>query len=210
MRHNLGSTTTNARQAAPRSPRSGFGHGRGLGLFLGLVSLATLGSACSPPRPPKGDEVRLKGRKGAICLADRECASQECRGGRCTEKIEKVGLGLWCDQHRGCKEGLYCDKKAKKCAPHIDCEKLEPKLKRCVADVYGKFRPSQKGRLRRMGARSRRRFLKRNYRILRRILCRATRSKSMAYKRALELKSALGQKDCEKFAADFHAALKKD
>jgi len=197
-----------------RSPRASFvyghGHGHWHGLLLGFGLLFTLGSACSPSRPPKGDELRLKGRKGAICLADRECASQECRGGRCTEKIEKVGLGLWCDQHRGCKEGLYCDKKAKKCAPHIDCEKLEPRLKSCVAEVYVKFRPSQKGRLRRMRARSRRRFLQRNYRILRRLLCRATRSKSMAYERALKLKRAAGHKDCEKFAADFYAALKKD
>jgi hypothetical protein len=178
-----------------------------IGLVIGLLVLAS--AACSPSRPPKGDKLRLKGNKGAICLANRECASMECRGGRCTEKIEKVGLGLWCKSHKGCKDGLYCDTKAKKCAPYIQCEKLESKLKSCVADVYGKFRPSQVRRLRRMRGRSRRRFLRRSYRILRRILCRATRSKALPFKRAVKLKRAAEHKDCKQFAADFHAALKK-
>jgi hypothetical protein len=167
-------------------------------------------AACSPPRPPSGDKLRLHGHKGAICLADRECASNRCLAGRCTEKIDKVGLGGECLGNDYCKDGFFCDLRAKKCSPKLKCEDFQARLTECINDVYLKFRPQQQGKLRRMSARARKRFLERIKNILYRGLCRATSGSSgLPYARAVKLLKAAKQSSCTEFATGFHGAMGK-
>ncbi len=176
------------------------------GLFP--VVCVLLWGSCDPPRPPVGQRLRLRGAKGAFCSYDRECASGTCLGKRCTEKIEKVGLGGECTSDDYCKKGFHCDTAAKKCAPNLACEKFSSKLRACALDVYIAFRPKEGRKLRRMKPRQRRRFLNRVHRILYKGLCGLTRS-GASFKRSMALQRALKQKSCAKFAAYYYKGARK-
>jgi len=177
--------------------------------FVFATSALLLGAAgCSGSRPPTGQRLRLKGTKGAVCTYDRECQSGKCLGRRCTEKIDKVGLGGECTGDDYCMEGFHCDRSAKKCAPKLSCDAFSDKLRRCIADVYISFRPKQARKLRRMKARAKKRFFNQIYRILYKGLCRLTRG-GASYKRSLALQRALKQTGCSKFAAYYYQGTRK-
>jgi len=176
-------------------------------MLVGSSLMLLWQTGCGPSAPPKGTQLRLRGTKGAICLYNRECASNECRGGHCTEKVDKVGLGGECEGSQFCLEGLYCDLKAKKCAPAIKCEDLQDRLESCIQVVYETLKPSQTARLRRMRSRTRKRFLARVNQILYSRICRATRSGGLPYKGAVRLKAAKAKTDCRAFAIELKAAM---
>ena len=143
-----------------------------------VILLGTAG--CEGSRPPRGKQLRLRGAKGAQCTYDRECASAKCLGRRCTEKIDKVGLGGECTDDNYCKSGFRCDSAAKKCAPKLSCSSFSDKLRECIEDVYISFRPKQARKLKRMRKNAKRRFFNRIYRILYQGLCsRTSRSSSI-------------------------------
>ena len=182
---------------------------RSLSTLLVAACVCVLGAAgCSSSRPPTGKRLRLKGAKGAICTYDRECASDKCLGRRCTEKIEKVGLGGECSSDDYCQKGFRCDRSAKKCTPKLSCSKFSDKLRKCIADVYISFRPKQARKLKLMKARAKKRFYKQIYRILYKGLCGLTRG-GTTYKRSLSLQRALTQTSCTQFAAHYHAGTRK-
>ncbi len=170
------------------------------------ILLGTAG--CEGSRPPTGDQLRLRGAKGAQCSYDRECASSKCLGRRCTEKIDKVGLGGECTGDEYCKDGFLCDRGSKKCAPQLKCSKFKGKLRKCIAEVYLKFRPKQTQKLKKMRSRAKRRFFKQIYRILYKGLCSRTGS-GTSYKRGVALQRALKQSDCAKFATYYHQGTRK-
>lgn len=175
-----------------------------------LLALAVLAlPGCDASVPPKGDYLRLKAGKDALCLLDRECESNECRLGRCTEKVEKVGQGETCQGNQYCLQGHYCDAISKKCAPSVGCEDLRDRMESCVEAVYVTFRPSQKAKLKRMRPAARKRFLERIHQILYDNLCRATRGGGLAYAKAVKLLEASKQKDCDKFAEALNVAINK-
>lgn len=177
--------------------------------FLVVTCALLLGAVgCSGSRPPTGQRLRLKGAKGAICTYDRECQSDRCLGRRCTEKIDKVGLGGECTSDDYCQKGFHCDRSAKKCAPKLSCENFSDKLRECIADVYISFRPKQARKLRRMKARAKKRFFNQIYRILYKGLCGLTRG-GTSYKRSLALQRALKQTSCTKFAAHYYVGTRK-
>ncbi|MFH2009756.1 MAG: hypothetical protein ABI333_24390 [bacterium] len=164
---------------------------------------------CSGSQPPKGEQLRLRGAKGAQCTYDRECLSDKCEARQCTEKIDKVGLGKECTDSDGCLDGLRCDLRAKKCVPAVQCAMFRDKLERCVQDVYERFRPKQAGKLRRMRRRARKRFLSQIHGILYKGLCDLTRA-GVSLKRGIALKKALEQSNCKSFASFYHAGAAKD
>lgn len=174
-----------------------------------LVAFSLTLIACEAPAPPKGDELRLKGGKSAYCLTDRECASDECRLGRCTERVEKVGQGGACQSSSGCRPGLYCDRQANKCAPAVRCEDVRDTMERCISEVYLTFRPGEKTKLRRLKASARKRFLERIQQILYSGLCKATQGGGLPYAQALKLLAASKKKDCQEFANELKGALNK-
>jgi hypothetical protein len=183
---------------------------RSLSTLLVATCVCVLGAAgCSSSRPPTGKRLRLKGAKGAICTYDRECASDKCLGRRCTEKIEKVGLGGECTGDDYCQKGFRCDVTAKKCTPKINCDKFSDKLRKCIAEVYISFKPKEAGKLKRMRARARKRFYRKRHihRILFKRLCRLTR-RGTTYKKSLALQRALKQSNCSKFAAYYYAGAR--
>lgn len=170
-------------------------------LMLGAVG-------CTGSRPPTGKRLRLTGSKGAVCTYDRECQSAKCLGRRCTEKIDKVGLGGECTGDDNCLKGFHCDRSAKKCTPKLDCDVFSVKLRKCISEVYVSFRPKQSRKLRRMKARAKKRFFKQIYRILYKGLCGVTRG-GASYKRTMALQRALKQTSCSKFAAYYYQGTRK-
>lgn len=182
---------------------------RTVSVFVVATCVLVLGAvSCSGSRPPTGERLRLKGTKGAACSYDRECKSDKCLGRRCTEKIDKVGLGGECTTDDYCHKGFHCDRSANKCAPKLKCESFSDKLRECIADVYIAFRPKASRKLRRMRARAKKRFHRKIYRILYKGLCSLTRG-GASYKRSLALQRALKQTSCTEFAAHYYKGTRK-
>lgn len=199
---------------SPRGPRRGNARRgnarRGSARWFGVLALLLLWggiSACDPSRPPKGTVLALKGNKGALCMFNRQCASNECRASHCTAKIEKVGPGGSCESDRYCLSKLYCDTSAKKCTPVMHCKVAAEPLKRCAEQVFLAFKPSKRRVLKRLRLSSRKRVVDRARRKLYRALCRLTQSNHLTYKRVVALQKALKITDCDKFAAAFRKAV---
>lgn len=174
-----------------------------------LLVATLLLTACEASPPPKGDELRLRGGKGCLCFSDRECASDECRLGRCTEQVERVGLGEECQSNAYCKKGFFCDLQSKKCAHAVRCEDVRDQLERCMTEVYLAFKPGERSKLARLKPAAKKRFLARTQSIIFESLCRATRSGGLPHAQGLKFISATQQKDCAGFARDFKAAVSR-
>jgi hypothetical protein len=174
-----------------------------------LLAASLSVAACEAPTPPKGDLLRLKGGKGCFCFSHLECASEECQLGRCTEKVEKVGLGEACEGNAFCKKGFFCDLQSKKCAHAVQCEDVRDQLERCIAEVYLTFKPGERSKLGRLKAAARKRFLEQTQSIIFENLCRATRSGGLPYAQGLKFVAATRHQDCDVFARDFKAAVSR-
>jgi hypothetical protein len=157
--------------------------------------------------PPSGEDLRLRGGKGAICVLYNECASEDCRLGRCTEKVDRVGLGEECQGNAFCKKGLFCDLHSKKCAHAVKCEDVRDKLEKCIAEVYLAFKPGERTKLGKLRPAARSQFLQRTQSILFENLCRATRGGGLPYAQGLKFVEALKQTECGAFARSFKAAV---
>lgn len=171
-------------------------------LAAGLSS----GLACTASPPPPGDHLRLKGGKGALCLHDRECASEKCESRQCTEKVDKVGEGEDCPTPEHCEKNLVCDPQEKKCSPLLRCGTFEPRVEKCITDIYAVFRPDQQTQLKQFPARKRARFLEKTASDLNRALCTAI-EKTVPYSVAVKLRDAAKETACPEFARALHLAI---
>jgi hypothetical protein len=180
---------------------------RNLRLLPGVILLGLLPSlACTPPAPPPGDQLRLKGGKGALCLHDRECQSEKCESRQCTETVEKVGEGEDCPTPDHCEKGLVCDPAERKCSPVVRCDTFEPRVEKCIVDIYAVFRPDQQAQLQRYPERKRKRFLEKTAGDLNRALCTAI-ERTVPYSVAIKLREAAKETACPDFARALHLAI---
>ena len=171
-----------------------------------MVSSLAAGPACTAPAPSPGEHLRLKGGKGAVCLADRECASEKCESKQCTEKVDKVGEGEACPTPEHCTAGLVCDPQEKKCSPVVKCETYEDRVAKCIEDIYAVFRPDQQTQLKRFKDRKRKQFLEKTAQDLNRALCGAI-ERTVPFSVAVKLRDAAKETACPEFARALHTAI---